>query len=362
MQYLIYPIAIYVLLIIIRYFILFLLLCKSQIQYSKYQITKADTVPIYLKDLFQTPIKELEQFGFLPCSYLQYQPITKAYQQTNWELLLYNKALKSYATVVIRRLVEPVNLFDIEFYIFFKDRTLLLTVNGKQHGLIGEFPNTIVQDVYTSEVSVQWQTHQDHLKQLTTSKTPCGLSPESFAQALQIQMSGYVSNLAKMGKISPIKGTELFQIHWLTILRSLNPMTRGNKKAANIIKQRRQQAKTDSSILQEIPIELEVEGFKQMQYTQTGLVGKKFRTWLLLGSLGLFIASYTSFLTPQSVVIFIAVLFFHEGGHLLAMKLFGYRDTSVLFVPFLGALATAHKDDATLTQKFWISLAGSAKT
>ncbi|MEH1895156.1 MAG: site-2 protease family protein [Nostoc sp.] len=202
------------------------------------------------------------------------------------------------------------------------------------------------------------QTHQDHLKQLTTSKTACGLSPESFAQALQIQMRGYVSNLAKTGKISPIKGTELFEIHWLTVLRSLNPMTQGNKKAANIIKQRRQQAKTDSSILQEIPIELEVEGFKQMEYTQTGLVGKKFRTWLLFGSLGLFIASYTSFLSPQSVVIFIAVLFFHEGGHLLAMKLFGYRDTSVLFVPFLGALATARKDDATLTQKFWISLAG----
>ncbi|NEU83831.1 site-2 protease family protein [Nostoc sp. UIC 10630] len=358
MQYLIYPIAIYVLLTVIRYLILFLLLRKSQIQYPKYQITKADTVPIYLKDLFQTPIKELKQFGFLPCSYLQYQPITKAYEQTNWELLLYHKALKSYATVVIRRLAEPVNLFDIEFYTFFKDRTLLLTVNGKQHGLIGEFPNTIVQDVYTSKVSVQWQTHQDCLKQLTTSKTACGLSPESFAQALQIQMSGYVSNLAKTGKISPIKGTESFQIYWLTVLRSLNPMTQGNKKAANIIKQRRQQAKTDASILKEIPIELEVEGFKQMQYTETGLVGKKFRTWLLLGSLGLFIASYTSFLTPQSVVIFIAVLFFHEGGHLLAMKLFGYRDTSVLFVPFLGALATAHKDDATLSQKFWISLAG----
>ncbi len=59
MQYLIYPLAIYVLLTVIRYLILFLLLSKSQIQYPKYQITKADTVPIYLKDLFQTPIKEL---------------------------------------------------------------------------------------------------------------------------------------------------------------------------------------------------------------------------------------------------------------------------------------------------------------
>lgn len=34
------------------------------------------------------------------------------------------------------------------------------------------------------------------------------------------------------------------------------------------------------------------------------------------------------------------VLVVHEGGHLLAMKAFGYRDVKVLFVPFLGALAT----------------------
>jgi tetratricopeptide (TPR) repeat protein len=54
-----------------------------------------------------------------------------------------------------------------------------------------------------------------------------------------------------------------------------------------------------------------------------------------------------------------AALLLHEGGHVLAMKLFGYRDTSILFLPFLGAVATARqKDDATLAQKVWISLAG----
>lgn len=358
MQYLLYPIAIYAFLVFIRYFITFLQLCKSQFQYPKYQVTQTDTVPSYLRDLFATPIRELEQLGFQPFSYLQYQPMVKAYQHTNLEILLYNKTLKSYATVVVRRLVEPVNLFDIEFYTFFKEKTLLLTVNGKAFGLIGEIPHTIVQDVYTDQLLVQWQTHQDKLKQLTASKTPLGLLPEAFAKALQIYMGNYVNYLAKVRYISPIKGTDLFQLHWLTALKTVNPIIQGTNKAVNIIKQRKQQAKTDSSIYKEIPIELEIEGFQQMQYLQQGLVGKKFRTWLLLGSLALFVVSYTHYLTAQSVGIFISVLLFHEGGHLLAMKLFGYRDTSVLFIPFLGALATARKDDATLTQKFWISLAG----
>ncbi|MDZ8050478.1 MAG: tetratricopeptide repeat protein [Aulosira sp. ZfuVER01] len=358
MQYLLYPIAIYAFLLFIRYFITFLQLCKSQFQYPKYQVTQADTVPSYLRDLLETPIRELEELGFQPFSYLQYQPMVKVYQPTSWEILLYNKAFKSYATVVVRRLVEPVNLFDIEFYTFFKEQTLLLTINGKEFALIGEIPNTIIQDVYTDQISMQWQTHQDKLNQLTASKTPLGLLPEAFAKALQIYISNYVNYLAKAGHILPIKGTELFQLHWLTALKTVNPIIQGSNKAANIIKQRKQKAKTDSSMSKEIPIELEVEGFQQMQYLQQGLVGKKFRTWLLLGSLALFVASYTHYLNAKSIGIFISVLLFHEGGHLLAMKLFGYRDTSVLFIPFLGALATARKDDATLTQKFWISLAG----
>ena len=53
-----------------------------------------------------------------------------------------------------------------------------------------------------------------------------------------------------------------------------------------------------------------------------------------------------------------AVLLLHEGGHVLAMKIFGYRNTVMLFIPFLGALATARKDNASLTEKVWISLAG----
>jgi cytochrome c-type biogenesis protein CcmH/NrfG/Zn-dependent protease len=358
MQYLLYPVAIYAFFVFIRYFITFLQLCKTQFQYPKYQVTPADAVPSYLKDLWQTPIKELEELGFQAFSYLQYQPMVKTYQQTNWEILFYNKAFKSYATVVVRRLIEPTNLFDIEFYTFFKEKTLLLTVNGKAYGLIGEIPNSIVQDVYTDQLSVQWQAHQDKIKELTASKTPCGLQPKAFANALQIYMSNYVNYLIQVRYVSPIKATELFQLNWLTALKTVNPIIQGSNKAANIIKQRKQKAKTDTNTPKEIPVELEVEGFQQMQYIQQGLVGKKFRTWLLLGSLALFVASYTHYLNAQSVGIFLGVLLFHEGGHLLAMKLFGYRDTSVFFIPFLGALATARKDDATLTQKFWISLAG----
>lgn len=358
MPYLLYPIAICVLLLFIQYLLTFLQLRKARFQYPKYQVIKPEQVPRYWQDLLQSAIAELDKLGFKPCSYLKYQPTLAVDHPTNWEVLLYNQEYKTYATIVTHRLVEPVNLFDIDFYTFFKDKTLLLTVNGKLHGLIADIPHTIVQDVYTSEVATQWLHHQNQITQLIREKVPCVVAPVAFPPALQIYMSNYVKFLAQRGDILPIKNTQLWQLNWLTSLKKLHGIVQGNKKAAGIVHQRRQKAKTDPSLLTEIPVELEVAGFQYMQYMQQGLLGKQSRTWLFLGSLAVFAASSTKFLNFQTVLIFIVVLLFHEGGHILAMRLFGYRDTSVLFVPFLGALATGHKHEATLSQKFWISLAG----
>ncbi|WP_427157702.1 site-2 protease family protein [Aliinostoc sp. HNIBRCY26] len=358
MSYLLYPILITILVLFIQYFMTFLQLCKARFQYPKYQVIDTEQVPTYFQDLLQAPIQELEQLGFKPFSYIQYQPMVQANQQPNWEILLYNKSCKTYATIITNRLVEPVNLFDIEFYTFFQDKTLLLTVNCKKHGFIEEVPHAIVQDAYASDVSIQWLHHQDKLNNLILEKLPCALVPKDFSQALQIFIGNYVKHLNQTGKILAIKETSLFQLHWLTALKIVYQIVQGNNKTANINQQRRQKAKTQPSLQTKIPVELEVASFKHMQQMQQGLVSKQLRTWLFLGSIAVFAASFTKFLTFKSVLIFIIVILFHEGGHILAMKLFGYQDTSVLFVPFLGAFATGHKHEATLSQKFWISLAG----
>ncbi|KAF3883844.1 MULTISPECIES: tetratricopeptide repeat protein [Nostocales] len=358
MQYVLYSIAFYVLLIVLTYFITFLQLCKSRLQYPKYQLEKANTVPTYRKELFQASIKELEEFGFQPCSYLLVQPMVRLDPPTTYELLLYHKAYKTYAIVSVRRPAETVNLFDIEFFTFFRDESLLLTMNGKGYNVLGDTPNVIIQDAYTTQTSIQWQTHENKLNQLAAKTQPWGIAPNTFTKALEKYIKNYVDCLLKKKEILPIDGSNLFRLHWLVALKITKKTVQGANKASSLVAQRKQQAKTNSILQVEIPVELEVEQFQWMESQQKGLLGGKLRTWLLLGSLVLFIVSYTKLFATQSLIIFIGVLFFHEGGHLLAMKFFGYQDASMLFLPFLGAVATARKDDATLAQKFWISLAG----
>lgn len=282
----------------------------------------------------------------------------KVYPNTAWEILLYNEAFNCYAKVGIRHPIEPLHLFDIEFYSFFKDKTCLVTTNGKGNTVIGKIPFFIMQDFYTAETSLQWQHHQRRLKKLKAHKIPKLLSPEAFTQRLQVYFQNYINSLVKLKHILPISKKVLFRLNTRLALKLTQKIIQENNQSANIIKQRREQAKTKSKLLVEIPIELEVEGFRRMERLQQGLIDKKLRPWAILASFVLFVVTSTNYFGTQTLIIFIAALILHEGGHLLAMKLCGYRDGSLLFLPFLGAVATARKDDATLTQRFYVALAG----
>lgn len=200
--------------------------------------------------------------------------------------------------------------------------------------------------------------HQDKLEQLTATQTTSILAPDAFVKALEMARKNYVDRLHKAGDFYLIKETELYQLNWLRTLKLTYKILRGASKVTALFKQRAKLAKTEPNIQVEIPIELEIEGFDREEDFQGRTLNKKIRTWLIIGSFALFVASFMQVFALHTLAILTAALILHEGGHLLAMKIFGYRDTSVLFIPFFGAVATARREDATLTQKFWILLAG----
>jgi len=230
-------------------------------------------------------------------------------------------------------------------------------MNGKAHSLLGKIPQTTVQDAYAVHLAGQWQMHQQQIEQWRTAgQDLVGLAPELFLQLLESRFHGQLNELVQQGQLVPAPTGEL-RMKVGAVWRQTRKAIQFSGKLSKLAQQRRQQAKLAANPT-EIPVEMEVQSFQRMEFLRQDLLGRKFRTWMLLGSLALFIVSYSRILNADTFLIFMGALLLHEGGHLLAMKLCGYRDTSLLFLPFLGALATAHKDNATLTQKFWISLAG----
>lgn len=358
MELLLYAIGFYLLLFIARYLLIFLHLQKLTIQYPHHEIQPSETVPAYLKTLFKQPVTELSQLGFKFCNFLLVNPMIKLDFPKDWEILLYHPVHKTYAIVGIRQGIEPTHLFSTTFFTYFKDRTLLITLNGTSYGLLGEIPNAVVEDPYTPDTRIHWQAHEARLQQLAVTKTPVGLAPADFLKALEQHLKVYIDYQVKAGQIAQVQKESLFKWRIVPLLKRLPGIAQGASKEATIGKQRKQLALTDPSLKVDIPVELEVRQFRRMEQLQQGNGKSKLRFWIVFVSFAVFVASYTTLFSPETLAIFVGALLLHEGGHILAMKRFGYRDTSMLFLPFLGALATARKDDATVTQKFWVSFAG----
>ncbi len=53
-----------------------------------------------------------------------------------------------------------------------------------------------------------------------------------------------------------------------------------------------------------------------------------------------------------------AVIFFHEVGHYLAMKLFGYKNLKIFFIPFFGAATTGQSWSVESWKRAVVDLAG----
>ncbi len=57
-------------------------------------------------------------------------------------------------------------------------------------------------------------------------------------------------------------------------------------------------------------------------------------------------------------LVLVCVILFHEAGHLLGMKLFGYRDLQVFFIPLFGAAASGIETNPSSARKAIVALLG----
>lgn len=84
------------------------------------------------------------------------------------------------------------------------------------------------------------------------------------------------------------------------------------------------------------------------------------RPWLktITGLLLYILVYYAIFREFRHVLLLLVVIIFHECGHFLVMKAYGYKDVRMLFIPFLGAFVSGKSEGITPTQKSIMILAG----
>ncbi|MBA4388912.1 MAG: hypothetical protein C0404_13095 [Verrucomicrobia bacterium] len=100
--------------------------------------------------------------------------------------------------------------------------------------------------------------------------------------------------------------------------------------------------------------------------SRTNSLGKNIVTFLI--TMAVFILVFAAFgffksgkdgsFSILNVVILMAALMFHEVGHLIAMKIFGYKDVRMFFIPMLGAAVSGSETTPDSTHKAVVSLCG----
>lgn len=80
----------------------------------------------------------------------------------------------------------------------------------------------------------------------------------------------------------------------------------------------------------------------------------------LVVTVGLFVLLGLFTISPQFLALLVGVLFIHETGHAIGMKIFGYRDMKMFFIPLFGAAVSGREKNPSGTQRAVVSLLGPA--
>ena len=311
----------------------------------------AEAVPDYVYEYFADAIATLESHQF-QC--LDYFTVEAVKGNVEWLALLQDDN-QIRAMVSTKEQTPGTNPVTVILSTFLTDYGLLETINQIDPEF---FPaQARCWQNYVGDVSVDelLQMHRQKLDELSASETVLSLTAAQYFELGKAHSIQRAEHFRQVGAIYWVEPQVSYRLSWRKVATLIANHFRKQwfRKQPPVASQ----ASTSTPVSIASRVERDFVEFQRQQQRENRL-SRRTRSWLFLGTLAFFIVAYSSLFNFQGLVIFVAVLLLHEGGHVLAMKLFGYRDTAMLFIPFLGALATARKDDATLTEKVWISLAG----
>jgi Zn-dependent protease/Flp pilus assembly protein TadD len=306
-------------------------------------------LPAEIHEALQPHVQALEaaNFQFVQYEYLHHGEVG---DRPSWGLLFHDPTSTTYYCLIAPQPFHQIGIVLCDLITLLDDDHWVITSSTKNYRLFEGYPGESRRHLFNAPIPQLWQVHQDRLAEF--SAVPVPLAGKDFRDRISLH------NAAKTRFCVQTK-----KIHWVEIDKTYRYALKSATKLTTqvfrdmLLRQSYKKSQPQSEAAKTSQLQQEITTFLKGQVPQAPMP-KRQRGWIALGSLAVFAAVYATIFGPMTLVIFLAALILHEGGHLLAMLVFGYRAPAVLFIPYLGALATARKDHATLTEKVWISLAG----
>lgn len=233
--------------------------------------------------------------------------------------------------------------YPVWFWSFTQDGKILMTGNRQPTALY--LPDVQAEDAYAPTLQKHWEAHQARMAQQPLA-TPT--ADEAFARITGAS-AGYLRHNIDAGQLAGGNGK-----YFLTF-RAAFGMTL--KYMCN----RRRLARPYTTIALS-------DAYRSAFYAETYEVydssNKRIRARRAVSAALLLLSGVVStllfawWLGWQVAAAVIAVLIVHEGGHALAMRLFGYKDMNMFFIPFMGAVVTGKAQEVPVWKQAIVLLAG----
>lgn len=331
----------------LRYVLTVSIIMRTRLGEVNGLVVSATEVPAYIQDLLTIPADQLHLMGFEDCGYIQIEPFVRNHPLVRWERILADATGCHFVTIGLRYPVNARDPFSISFYSWFADHHRLVTVDRSAHSIIDRLPNTTLRDNRIHNLEGQWRYHQQEFGIISQQRTPinlldlAGFADNYFRFLHEYMEQGIINHV-----FIPEPNLDTVRLSFAAAVRTTDRMIRTAPKAQTL--------KEAISL----PPQILNDNTKVLQAGSRIPFARRTKIWLFILSLVAFYVIAVSTMGWEFGLGLLAIIFIHELGHLLAMQIFGYRDTSMLMIPFLGGVAMGKNENATLSQKFWVYILG----
>jgi Zn-dependent protease len=330
----------------LRYGLTVILLTRSRFEYMSGSVVPADRVPEYLRDLFKIAALDLERLGFRDCGYIKYSPFQRIHPTERWMQVFVDPSGTHFTTIELRSPATAVDPFSVTFYSWFEDGHLLLTVDRLAYSILEPIPNTTLGDIRIRNLDRQWDYHQQQFADISKHRDASNLDISGFSDRYFAHFANYVDQLVATKIFIPVKDSGHYR----------RPLSKAFEYAYRLISHRPKPQPLAQSI--NLPPEVMIDNALMLEQSQTSTSSRRSKFGFFGISVIAFYIAIIPYMGWELGTQLAIIILFHELGHLLAMQLFGYRNTSMLFIPFFGGVAMGKNEQATLSQKFWVLILG----
>ncbi len=317
-----------------------------------------DDVPPHLPAHLAPALDELAALGFEGARFVVVRPSLRAQGKTRVKALLHHPGERAWAFVGTSDTADGTDPFVFSFHAYFADRPSIITANLSRSGQIVDYPGVDLVDPRAPTTAGIWEAHRAACR--TAGSAPLALDGDGCLAHEQAQDLAFLHAMVSARVLRPIDDSSWrYSVRGLArVLRAVPGSVLDVRRLRAARKRAAASARGAARAPVAVPIEEQVEAYLRTRATLEGEKKRKRWGWILVASGLAFALSLKGSVPVASLLALVGVIALHEGGHYLAMRAFGYRDTSVFFIPFLGAATIGRKEDATAFQEFVVLLAG----